>query len=446
MKTYEVAEKILNSVSPSFCLAKWHFVTLDLATGSVAACPAMPRHQIPSEKLETEPHRLVNTPHLRERWLEMLAGQRPKECQMCWDMEALGPGAKSERIRRSIPRMNELPRTLRAMRDQKPIIPETLEILFSSSCHFKCVYCSASNSSSWAKEVEAYGPYELGDGQTLHQPLPPGLAPTESNIYKEAFWRWWPELKTGVRRIKITGGEPLLHRDLYDFLNRLPELAQPLNDFCVNTNLGVPESLVESFLERIQTRRPQINKFTLQTSMEAVGGRAEYIRFGLNFELWRKNLLRCLQSPAVDQVVVNSVLNVLSLPYFREYLEFAAELSERLPGRLTYSCQILSHPDCLSLVTIPEALIANVADAIGFADAHPAFDLTFRVELRNSLRMLAERCLNEAFGRQNQLRAYMREIDRRRALSAEATFPELFRELNLMPPQYQDSQAQTFGL
>ena len=82
--------KTINSVSPSFCLAKWLQVTIDIVNGTTNSCHHPQRHYIPIQELEKDPTALHNTNFKKEQRKMMLEGQRPPECSYCWDMEDLG--------------------------------------------------------------------------------------------------------------------------------------------------------------------------------------------------------------------------------------------------------------------------------------------------------------------------------------------------------------------
>ena len=65
---------IINAVSPTFCLAKWHHVTLYLQTGETHSCYHPAPHKIPLEELKGNPIALHNTSHKKLERKEMLAG------------------------------------------------------------------------------------------------------------------------------------------------------------------------------------------------------------------------------------------------------------------------------------------------------------------------------------------------------------------------------------
>ena len=80
----------LDSVSPSLCLAKWKQVSLHLTTGLNNSCYHPPLHRIPVQEIKRNPGALHNTEHKKQQRKLMLQGERPGECQYCWNMEDLG--------------------------------------------------------------------------------------------------------------------------------------------------------------------------------------------------------------------------------------------------------------------------------------------------------------------------------------------------------------------
>ena len=58
---YKKVIEILNSVSPSFCLAKWHQLTLYLQNGFNHSCHHPSPHKVPLLELETNFKALHNT-------------------------------------------------------------------------------------------------------------------------------------------------------------------------------------------------------------------------------------------------------------------------------------------------------------------------------------------------------------------------------------------------
>ena len=65
------------------------------------SCHHPPTHKIPVEEVIANPKALHNTKHKKERMRQMLAGERPKECDYCWRVEDQGEKFFSDRTYKS---------------------------------------------------------------------------------------------------------------------------------------------------------------------------------------------------------------------------------------------------------------------------------------------------------------------------------------------------------
>ena len=84
-KDAELAKTKLDSVSPSFCLAKWNQVSLHLPTGLTNSCYHPPLHNIDAEALKSNPAALHNTAQKIKERQQMLKGEKPDGCS-CWSI------------------------------------------------------------------------------------------------------------------------------------------------------------------------------------------------------------------------------------------------------------------------------------------------------------------------------------------------------------------------
>ena len=80
-------KKELDAVGCGFCLAKWTQVTMHLGSGITHSCHHVGAHKIPLDELAVNPSALHNTNFKKEIRKEMLAGNRPAECDYCWRIE-----------------------------------------------------------------------------------------------------------------------------------------------------------------------------------------------------------------------------------------------------------------------------------------------------------------------------------------------------------------------
>lgn len=322
----EVNELIAKEVSPTFCLAKWHHTTIYLHRGQTHSCYHPKPHDIPLHELKYDPSVLHNTPQKVDERVQMFNGEQCGGCQYCWNVENMGEGHVSDRMIRNASIINEdrMDEILNNPVDFK-INPEYIEIAFSAECNFKCGYCHPMHSSNYYREIKKFGPYDMvqnhrNDINWFE------LYEEDGNPYVEAWWKWWPEVSKTLNILRITGGEPLLHRTTWKLFDELKKDPKPNLEININTNLGYTSRKVEKLVEEVNTLRDtnSIRAFKMFTSMDTWGKRAEYLRTGLDIELWEKNhdiYLRGVKSHITHMVT----FNILSVTSFKEYLKKVLE-------------------------------------------------------------------------------------------------------------------------
>jgi len=364
----------LDSVSPSLCLAKWKQVSLHLATGLNNSCYHPPLHRISIEEIGRDAGALHNTSHKKQQRQMMLQGQRPTECQYCWNMEDLGE--MSDRHYRSGEPWAaiDFDRIANSTGDEDDVIPSYVEVNFNSACNLACSYCSPQFSSTWLQEAERHGAYPTS---TPHndpdyfrgdrRPIPS----REHNPYVEAFWSWWPTLYPRLRHFRMTGGEPLMDRNTYrvfDYVLALPKSDLHLN---VTSNFSVEEKLWDKYLD--YTKRLcaiNIEHFMQYVSIDSgFLAHAEYIRHGLDAHLC---LSRCYtwldEIPGRNSLTFIITMNNLSVLGLQKLLETILELRRahsHTYQRVWFDTPVLRQPAWQSLQILPEsyaAILERAAD------------------------------------------------------------------------------------
>jgi len=318
----DIKIKIENEVGPTFCLAKWHHVTMYLQSGETHSCYHPRPHKIPIHEIKDNPSALHNTQEKKMERKLMLEGGKPEGCQYCWNIEAMGPDYISDRHIRNASIFTEERYNQTKNSWTVDVNPEYLEINFGNECNFKCGYCHPKYSTSFYNEIKSNGPVTTVknhrcdiDWMTLYQR-------EEENPYVDAFWEWWPELRKTLNIMRVTGGEPTMHKSTWTLLNKIAEDPMPELELNINSNLGTKTALVEKLADSVKTLcdEKKIRAFKLFTSLDTWGPRAEYIRTGLDLELWEKNFhtyLTRTDSPITFMIT----FNIFSVTTFKSFLE-----------------------------------------------------------------------------------------------------------------------------
>jgi hypothetical protein len=99
----------------------------------------------------------------------------------------------------------------------------------------------------------------------------------------------------------------------------------------INTNLGVTNRKVVEVSNTVRELidNNKIKNFRCFTSIECTGKQAEYIRRGLDYELFKKNVDTVLELVPTAYMSFMVTYNNLVVPYFRDFLDYIVELRKK---------------------------------------------------------------------------------------------------------------------
>jgi organic radical activating enzyme len=334
----------LNSIGCGMCLAKWTQVTMHLHNGMTHSCHHPSPHKIPLEELKRNPTALHNTNYKKEKRREMLNGKKPEECNYCWKVED-SSNSFSDRIFKSSESWSKpYLKEIAGLDWRANYNPKYVEVSFSNTCNFKCSYCSPMFSSKWTEEIEKHGGYptstNFNDLTWVKQTNQMPYKHSDDNPYVESFWNWWPDLYNDLHTFRITGGEPLLSKDTWKILDFIESTDTPNRNLnlSINTNLGSPKQLIERFVQKVKniTNENKVNEFIVFTSCESWGSQAEYIRNGLDFDLFFENVEYILTELPKVTINVMATFNALSIFGYGKLIDKIFELKQKYRNNERY--------------------------------------------------------------------------------------------------------------
>lgn len=329
--------QINDDFGPTFCLAKWHHTTIYLHRGQTHSCYHPKPHDIPLNELQQDPGALHNTQEkIRER-MEMLVGEKPTGCQYCWNVESLSDNHISDRMIRNSSIYT--PERIQEIKDNKydfHVNPEYIEVAFSNECNFKCGYCHPMHSSSFYNEVKKHGPVKNVKNHSVDINWFEAME-EDTNPYIQAWWDWWPTVSKTLNILRITGGEPVLHKTTWKLFDEIDQNPLPNLEINMNSNLGVSPRHIKKLVERINTlvNNNKIRKFKLFSSMETWGDRAEYLRTGLDIEKWEQNqdiYVRGVQSHITHMCTFNILTVTSFIEFLKKILEWRKTYDDIIPN------------------------------------------------------------------------------------------------------------------
>lgn len=350
-------DRVINSISPSFCAAKWYNATIWLGSGTTTSCHHPPAHKIPLEELKDNYTAIHNTKHKKEMRKMMLKGERPLECEYCWKIEDIGKDNVSDRTFKTIIYKDEDINDIAVMPWESNVNLKTLEISFDRVCNLACSYCNPSFSTTWARDIKKNGFYKnlVSDGAGAYKQDGSWVEPypdEEQNPYIKAFWQWWENgLSTSLEQLRVTGGEPLMSPHTWKLLD-LFESQQLDMKLAINSNLMAKKDIIDKFIDKANN----IKNFHVYTSCEAVGEQAEYIRDGLVYTEWKNNMYRLINEvPNLKGFNIMMTINSLCLfsicDFFDDVYQMKLFKNSKNP---TVSVNILRFPSFQSPLALPD--------------------------------------------------------------------------------------------
>lgn len=430
-------KKITDSISCTFCLAKWHHTTIYLQTGETHSCYHPAPHSIPLNELKDNPSSLHNTSEKKLQRKAMLAGEKPAGCKYCWNIEELGGDYVSDRHERNASifteeRFNEI----KNLPWDGNINPEYIEVSFGHECNFKCGYCHPKASSSYYKEIQQYGPYQSVKNHRNDIDWFKIYQKEEENPYVDAWWKWWPEVKKTLNILRITGGEPLLQNSTWKLLESIDEDPLPWLEININSNLGIKNILVERMSNKIKKLQDEnkIRNFSLFTSIDTWGARAEYIRTGLDLELWERNLDHYL-TVTNNPIRLMITFNILTVTSFKSLLEKILLWRKKYGGnKIKFDTPYLKEPLQYDMNILPkDEFMPYMYESLEFMtnnyDDSDSYKFS-QLEIEKFRRVVkymetTKYSFEKLIEGQVDFYKWFNEYDRRRGTNFKETFPEM---------------------
>lgn len=437
----EIKQK-LDSVSSCLCLAKWKQVSLHLTTGMNNSCYHPPLHKINIEEIQRNPGALHNTSWKKQQRQRMLAGERPEECQYCWNMEDLGQ--MSDRHYRSGEPWAaiDFDRIAACSGDEDDVVPSYVEVNFNNACNLACSYCSPQYSSTWAQEIERHGGYPTAviHNDPTHFSGDRKVIPNrEHNPYLEAFWQWWPTLYPHLRHFRMTGGEPLMDRNTFKVFDYVLALPKPDLHLNVTSNFSVEPKLFDQYLDYVKRLcGTNIEHFMQYVSLDSGNpSQAQYIRHGLQFRrLWDYVHRYLSEIPYRNSLTFIITMNNLTVMGLQQQLEWILDLRKNYSTtyqRVWFDTPVLRQPAWQSLQILPPAyagVMERVADWMELNRSESGDSMhgfrDFEIQrLRRDIAWMKTGHDQDWTQARADFYRFFSEHDRRRGTDFLATFPEM---------------------
>jgi radical SAM protein with 4Fe4S-binding SPASM domain len=265
----------------------------------------------------------------------------------------------------------------------------TVDVRWTNSCNFACVYCGPEFSSQWANELN----YDID--------IP---SDEQRKTLKDFIFKHAGQLK----HVYLAGGEPLLMKENYEFLMLLKEVNPDVH-LRINTNLS-----------RVNTPNFKlINEFKNVhwiVSIESIQDQFEYIRYGSSWSDFLTNLKTIKE---LDHKITFNMLHfLLNYQSIFDCLEYLQDLGFH---DNSFVISALVGPSWLDIRHLPIDVLDSVGDRLdNLISQKPGFLL--EDGLKNMLQYIKtpfEKNIKQSL-------IELTKLDTRRNLNSRKTFIELY--------------------
>ena len=311
----------------------------------------------------------------------LTAGVWPKNCGHCERVETVDPEFSNRTFQ------------LHLHRDSKPTIRLTqLDLRWSNTCNYACIYCSPELSSTWASELK-------------HTKIN-----TDRDNLKSLREYAFANLDNLVE-VYLAGGEPLMIKENNELLDRLYDC----NPDClvrITTNLS-------NLTTGIYTKIKRFPNVQWEVSVEATGNSFEYIRYPGNWAEFETNLCQLISEWPKDRIGLTMNYLLLNADTIigtgDQLINMGIDINRT-------AVHYLTHPAFLDARNLGEKYIAETVD---YLNSYHTPNTTFGTSLRNCAEFLTK-----PFDKNpDNVVKYLNKIDKRRNLNFTTTFPNILNRL-----------------
>jgi len=264
-----------------------------------------------------------------------------------------------------------------------------LDLRWSNTCNFACVYCDEYLSSAWARELNKT---PIINEQALQESL--------EYIYNNL---------ESVKHVYLAGGEPLLIKENVVLLEKLKEI-NPDVTIRINTNLSVIDGPVYKLLKTFKNVHWTV-------SVDSIEEEFEYVRYGGTWTKFVKNLQELTQD--FKLINFNSTWFVLNGSSILKCFDFLQGMGFH---ENTFIVNPLDTPAPWHVSNLPIHMIDDIRIKLKakLATSNPKYSLYNSLQLMlNYLDIPFDKNIDSTF-------AELKELDQRRGLDSSTVFTELY--------------------
>jgi sulfatase maturation enzyme AslB (radical SAM superfamily) len=312
-------------MSKTFCL--YPFMNLNSNTeGSVKLCCSINENihvkGKDGKELNFESHTLEEiwrSDYMKDIRNQMLAGERPEACDVCWRLEDMG--LNSSRLS-AWGEFKDLNIKLDEIKCEDPPLPSSLELRLGNFCNLRCNSCWSLSSDRILNERKKM----LKDKELLGWMR--AEFESEVALAEAANFAWWEspnfmetvkKVAPTLKRLYLTGGEPTLIKKNIEVMQMILDAGNTDCYVALTTNLTNWDNDFFSTMGKFKHGEFQI-------SIDATGDKNWYIRFPTHWQNVENNLAAIYHSFPVEWKIKHyTVLQVYNYDQVPEIIKWVRD-------------------------------------------------------------------------------------------------------------------------
>ncbi len=362
---------------------------------------------------------------------QMLNGERPKACEVCWKLE--DSGIQSSRQSAFI-ELKDWAKP-KDYQTSHPPLPQSLELRLGNFCNLRCNSCWSLSSDRVANERRKI--------QQTDDIMPYWLRKEwdyELDLDGKANWVWWEnnefidsikKLAPKLKRLYLTGGEPTLIKRNIEIMQMILDTGNTDCYIALTTNLTQWNEIFYNTMSRFKHGEIQI-------SIDHVHDKNEYIRYPTKWENIEKNIIRMYdkfpQTWKIKHYTVFQTYNYDAIPKIVDWAHnHRSWYDDKEKNRLyIWSPIMLDNPSYLDVRIIQPEIREKCIDALkSYEPSHSVPNIWYQHGIQQAIKRLEDNSFSEEYcvEKRQQFREFNDTMDRHRKTKWYSTFLNIAQEV-----------------
>ena len=362
---------------------------------------------------------------------QMLNGERPKACEVCWKLE--DSGIQSSRQSAFI-ELKDWAKP-KDYQTSHPPLPQSLELRLGNFCNLRCNSCWSLSSDRVANERRKI--------QQTDDIMPYWLRKEwdyELDLDGKANWVWWEnnefidsikKLAPKLKRLYLTGGEPTLIKRNIEIMQMILDTGNTDCYIALTTNLKQWNEIFYNTMSRFKHGEIQI-------SIDHVHDKNEYIRYPTKWENIEKNIIRMYdkfpQTWKIKHYTVFQTYNYDAIPKIVDWAHnHRSWYDDKEKNRLyIWSPIMLDNPSYLDVRIIQPEIREKCIDALkSYEPSHSVPNIWYQHGIQQAIKRLEDNSFSEEYcvEKRQQFREFNDTMDRHRKTKWYSTFLNIAQEV-----------------